>query len=41
MASQVTMNLYATGKTSGLVIDSGYGHTQIAPIVEGFILKHF
>ena len=35
------MDLFATGRTSGLVIDSGYGHTQIAPIIEGYILKHY
>lgn len=41
MTSQVVMDLFATGKTSGIVIDSGYGHTQVAPIIEGLILKNF
>ena len=35
------MELFATGNTTGLVVDSGFGHTQIAPIVEGVILKHY
>lgn len=41
IASQVVMDLFATGLTSGLVVDSGHGHTQIAPIIEGYILKHY
>jgi actin-related protein len=41
LASQVLMDLFATGLTSGIVVDSGHGHTQIAPIIEGYILKHF
>lgn len=41
MASQVTLDLFATGKTSGIVIDSGHQHTQIAPIIEGLTLKNF
>ena len=41
LASQVVMDLFATGLTSGLVVDSGHGHTQIAPIIEGYILKHY
>lgn len=39
MVSQPVLSLFSVGMTSGLVVDSGYGHTQIAPIIEGYILK--
>lgn len=39
MVSQPVLSLFSTGLTSGLVIDAGYGHTQIAPIIEGYVLK--
>eukprot|EP01084_Bolivina_argentea_P151427 264290_1 len=32
--------LYATGRTSGVVIDSGYENTQLVPIWEGYGLPH-
>jgi len=35
-----TLALYYTGKTTGLVLDSGYETTQVVPIYEGFPLTH-
>eukprot|EP01083_Nonionella_stella_P005918 17093_1 len=34
------LSLYACGRTTGLVVQSGYGVTEIAPIYEGFVLPH-
>jgi actin-related protein len=39
LAPQVVLELFSSGLTSGLVVDVGHGFTQIAPIVEGIILK--
>jgi actin-related protein len=39
LAPQVVLELFSVGLTSGLVVDVGHGRTQIAPIVEGMILK--
>ena len=30
------MSLYAAGKTTGIVVDSGYDATNITPICDGF-----
>jgi len=35
-----TLALYYSGKTTGLVLDSGYETTQVVPIYEGFPLTH-
>lgn len=37
----VTCSLFAQGLTKGLVIDLGYGHTQVASVREGLIINHF
>eukprot|EP01084_Bolivina_argentea_P047436 87411_1 len=34
------MALYASGRTTGLVIDSGYNYTQIVPVYDGYALPH-
>lgn len=32
--------LYSSGRTTGLVVDSGYDYTQVMPIFEGYPLNH-
>jgi actin len=37
---QPVMTLYSTTKTSGLIVESGEGMTQIVPIYEGYLIKN-
>ncbi|XP_062898008.1 actin, clone 302-like [Mobula hypostoma] len=37
---QPVLSLYSTGRTSGLVIEAGFGASYVAPVVEGYTLPH-
>lgn len=40
LVAKSALALYREGKTTGLVVDSGYDYTKVVPVYEGYPLTH-
>lgn len=40
VANSSVMSLFATGRTTGLVLEAGYDISQTVPVFEGFTISH-
>jgi actin-related protein len=40
LANSCVMSLFSNGRTSGIVVESGFRATHIVPIFEGYMLPH-
>eukprot|EP01062_Namystynia_karyoxenos_P058869 TRINITY_DN50321_c0_g1_i1.p1 TRINITY_DN50321_c0_g1~~TRINITY_DN50321_c0_g1_i1.p1 ORF type:complete len:415 (+),score=162.29 TRINITY_DN50321_c0_g1_i1:95-1246(+) len=41
VASQACMGIFATGRSTGIAVDSGCGVTHVCPVWEGYSLPHY